>query len=578
MVHSYDIFDTCLVRKCGTPINFFDVLSLRVFNNQPTESERQEFIFFRLEAEGCVNADGVSTLELIYKSFNYNNPKLKGRDELYLTELECERQMLVPSIRIKDEVDQIHIEGNNVIFISDMYLPASFLRERLIQFGFYKDGDKIYVSGDVGKTKASGSLFNYIREKENIEYKDWIHHGDNSSTDIEIPKKLGIKTCRVNHNYTYFQHAWRKYDFSLQYKAKSIVAGLSRAVLQSNEKNDHSAFVTDIICPFYSSWTFRILKDAKNKGIRRLYFCSRDCYQQFQIAHIIQERLFPEIECKYVYLSRQSIAQSDDASKLQYFVQEGLACNESVAIVDTRSQGRTQYLLNNLFTSNGYNPIAAYYFIVFPCNEIKYKIEYVSEINRTYAIGNCNLYSLLIPELEGPIYEIFFSMNNAPRTIGYTMKGNVSVPLFDNNNDNDGYWTINSTFYMNLYKKLLFDFITGYIDTGLYKYSDVVFENIAVVTLNDFFKNPTKEYLMALVDFRCCINGKDIPFVINSSIFQFVKTRGRNCVWKEGSLAYMLPSRLVHLNKKYHIVSRASSSKHLIKRAIKKMYKIIIIS
>lgn len=43
-ISSFDIFDTCLLRKCGTPDNFFDVFSLRVFNGEVEEWVRQEFV------------------------------------------------------------------------------------------------------------------------------------------------------------------------------------------------------------------------------------------------------------------------------------------------------------------------------------------------------------------------------------------------------------------------------------------------------------------------------------------------------------------------------------------------------
>ena len=55
-ISSFDIFDTCLVRKCGTPEGFFDVLSLRAFSNQPHERERQEFVAARILAQNLVQS------------------------------------------------------------------------------------------------------------------------------------------------------------------------------------------------------------------------------------------------------------------------------------------------------------------------------------------------------------------------------------------------------------------------------------------------------------------------------------------------------------------------------------------
>lgn len=550
MVYSFDIFDTCLVRKCGTPINFFDVLSWRVFREEPTESERQEFVCFRLESEGKVNCEGTSTLEKIYDNLRYENPKLWDRNTLYQIEIECEKEMLVPVESIKKEIEKLHNDGHKLVFISDMYLPSAFLRERLEHFGLFFEGDSIYVSGEIGKAKSSGELFQYVGQKENWQYKEWVHCGDNLDADIKVPKSLGIKTHKVIHDYTYYENIWRLSDYSLEYKAKSIAAGLSRSVRCSSESYSHSSFVADITAPLYSAWTYRIFRDANSKGIKRLYFCSRDGYQQYRIAQVIQKELFPEIECKYLYISRQALNQEDETSKLKYYIQEGLACHESVAIVDTRSQGRTQSVLNDLFTQNGYNKICAYYFEVFPCNEIKYSIDYVAEINKLYTSRNSNIHDMLRFDLEGPIYEIFFSMNATPRTVGYEIRDGESRPIFNPPGATEDFWSDDKEKLMEYYSKTLSDYIHGYIQTGLYRYSDLVFTNVAVKTLDDFLSNPRKEYSKALTTFYCKRNNINIPFVSDSGILQYFQSYGCNCYWREGTLAYFLSPRSYQVYKR----------------------------
>lgn len=562
MVYSYDIFDTCLLRKCGTPENFFDVLSWKVFRELPTESERQEFIHFRLESEAELNNTGNATLTKIYENLQYRNLKLKDYHTLYQLELECEKEMLVPIISIKDELDCHHQEGDRIIFISDMYLPTDFLQERLSEFGLYEDGDGLYVSGDIGKSKVTGELYKYISNIESIKYKDWTHCGDNLMADIQVPSKLGIRTKKVNYNFSYYQTSWIKTDLSTKYKTKCIAAGLSKSILYSNRINSHTHFVVDIIAPFYSSWTYRIFNDAQSKNIKRLYFCARDGYQQYKIAQVIQERLFPKITCHYLYISRQSIKQEDESATLLFFKQVGLACNEKVAIVDTRSQGRTQFILNELFTRNGYSPIYAYYFEVFPCNKIKYTIDYCAEVNKPYAIRNRNIEKMLVFDLEGPLFEIFFSMNSMPRTIGYEIINGASFPIFSKVKEKDDCWIIDGDFWMNVYSQLLLDYINGYIQTGLYRYSDLIFNDIAIYTLNDFLSKPRKEYLEALIPFRC----SSIPFISNENIFQLFKSKGRNCIWKEGSLAYILPERIYSLYSMLRNTSLSKSVKKVIRR------------
>jgi len=548
MRYSYDIFDTCLLRKCGSPDNFLDYLSTRAFRDFPTENERQDFICHRLSAECAVSNNGTGTLQEIYNAFHFDNPKLRSRDELYRIELQCERDMLVPSFSIQAEIDSLHKAGEKVIFISDMYLPGAFLQERLSYFKLFKEGDKIFVSCDVRKTKSSGELYEFISRTENIRYKEWTHRGDNTLADVKIPESLGIKTRRVSHDFSFYQNDWKKSEFTLQYKVKSAAAGLSRAVFHSNPYSTHSAFVTDIIAPFYASWTYRVLSDACSRGIERLFFCARDGYQQFLIAQVLQKELFPDIECKYLYISRQALDHEDDAAKLKYLEQEGLACHGKAAIVDMRSQGRTQFIINRMLKENGYNEVRGYYFEIFPCQEIKYDLDYTAEANKIYSLRNNNLSTIFDFSLEGPLYEIYFSMNNSPKTIGYRENHGSVTPIFGDKDMKEDCWIENVGHWMEIHSKLLLDYTEGYVKTGLFRYSDIIFEDVAIFSLNDFFTNPRKEYLQALTGFHCYDRG--LPYVTDSGLFDFFVSRGRNSIWRDGTAAFLLPDVLYRLYKK----------------------------
>lgn len=46
-----------------------------------------------------------------------------------------------------------------------MYLPSDFLKSLLQRFGFWEEGDRIYVSGEIGLTKYSGNLFRYVQKR-----------------------------------------------------------------------------------------------------------------------------------------------------------------------------------------------------------------------------------------------------------------------------------------------------------------------------------------------------------------------------------------------------------------------------
>ena len=140
-ISSFDIFDTCLLRKCGTPENFFDVFSLRVFNGEVEEWARQEFVAERRRAEqkGCDNHS--FTLQDIWSAFDMNHPQILPKNVLYQKELDLEREMLVPVLQMREMVDKCRKKGHRIIFISDMYLSSGFLTELLKKYGFFMEGD-----------------------------------------------------------------------------------------------------------------------------------------------------------------------------------------------------------------------------------------------------------------------------------------------------------------------------------------------------------------------------------------------------------------------------------------------------
>ena len=94
--------------------------------------------------------------------------------------------------QVLDLIRDYRKRGKRILFISDMYLPSDFLRFQLRRFGFWEEGDRIYVSGEIGLTKYSGNLFRYIQREEKISRCSWKHVGDNTYSDYYVPKSMLI--------------------------------------------------------------------------------------------------------------------------------------------------------------------------------------------------------------------------------------------------------------------------------------------------------------------------------------------------------------------------------------------------
>ena len=552
-VSSFDIFDTCLVRKCGTPENFFDIFSLRAFNGEVEEWARQEFVAARQIAQHSIQTYG-TMLHDIWDNFQWQHPLLRPISELHQLEQDLEREMLVPVLAMRGKVDECRKRGDRIIFISDMYLSSAFLIDVMRQNGFFQDGDLLFVSCECKVEKRTGGLFKYIRDEENISYRKWCHYGDNKTGDYSMPRKLGIKATLVNHAYTPYQQQWIDNDYSLGFKYSSILAGIGRALHYSTEWNTHTDFVLDIVAPFYCSLVYRMMKDAEERGIQRLYFCARDAYMMYLIAEKFKP-LFPTIESRFLYISKKSLYEGDEAAKEAYFRQEGVITSmDNVAIVDFRSSGKTLLYLNKWLNDIGAKPIRGYYFEFIAASELKYfSQDYYTEVNTPYIKAGYNLGRLLG---AWNIYEQYFPLNTLKRTIGYSISSEgICSPDFDvdeelETNEMERVEIKDKAYWAEMHKTIMLQYVEEYCTIA--KYSDKIFENCAMPCLAKFFETPQKNYLTPLLDFYAHHwNGKEnivLPYIKKCStaklLFDAILRKKRDSMWRRGTLIYSIPNWL----------------------------------
>ncbi len=547
-ISSFDIFDTCLVRKCGTPENFFDVFSLIVFNHEVPEWARQEFVAARrLTEQKLWQENPRYTFQDIWVEFEWSHQFLKPKKELCQLEQELEREMLVPVLSMRDKVNECRKHGDKIIFISDMYLSSDFLIDILRNYGFYQDGDALYVSCECGAMKWDGELFEYVRKQENLpSFRHWHHFGDNKQGDYNVPKKLGIKCTLVNHAYTPYQQKWVDNDYSLGFKYLSILAGIGRALHYSTEWNTHTDFVLDIIAPFYCSWIYQVLADAQKQGIKRLYFCARDAYQIHKIALAMQP-LFPEVGIEYVYMSRKALYnENNEEAKLAYYKQIGLATTDKVAIVDTTTSGKTLIVLNEFLNAHKCKEVTAYYYLLWNKVDGVDRSKYNVQVFDQYVKDNQPASRFLNHPFIF-IFENYFSINKEPKTIDYKDK----KPVFITDLMEEDCFFTNGYDWAGIHESLLVEYAKAFVKCGLGSYSRDIFERIALPAMNTFFETPHKRYLSAL-DSYCFIekgSSKQYFFIKKSTnIIELIRKK-RNYAWRRGTIYYSFPNWLLAILK-----------------------------
>lgn len=526
-IFSFDVFDTCLCRLCGESRLLFEVLSLKVQKEwEYNEHMRQMFVMARSEAYG-------SSLDEIYGNVAKSFPLPDSPKKMAQMEMETEKQLVAPIVSTRKLVDQLRKKGK-IRYISDMYLPHSFIRERLVEHGFFRDGDELYVSDAVSGWKVDGSLFRYVHEKEKVSYRHWHHYGDNRHSDYVIPRQLGINAHHLYYDYLPYEEKWKTIPM-LHCQWGRIFAGMARAIRLSTEaEEDQKVFVTNLSAPFMVAWVLDIMKKAHQQGVRRLYFCSRDMHTHFLVAKRLNV-LFSDIEVRYLFISVKA-RQFDETLLSNYLIQEGVLSSEQVALVDSNSSGNTLVTINSIARRRHFCPILGYYITYYKSEEsMSPRDEDWQKLNYLKFSPYCDCVNSTAADLlsHRVIVELLFSLNYHDRTIGYEVHGDLIRPILQSDGEDDWHMSGDIRMAKRQNDMMAIAFADAFISTCIYKFFKEILYQLSIPTLLDFYNRPTKKYLTYLH-----------RFFVGSTPYVGCFFGNQKGIWKRGNLIFTLPDVL----------------------------------
>lgn len=303
---SFDIFDTVLIRKCGSPENIFYLLANRLYPDNQELSEA--FLLWRKQAEQKARQrlpkTDVSLVQI------YNNDSLSGFTgytpcQMMDAEIQVENENLIANPAIKTLIEKKREEGYRICFISDMYLDSNTLSDILRREGCLINDEKVYVSCEHNARKSNGQLFDLVRTE--LQPSEWLHFGDHPVSDVKMPRKKGIRASHVNTEFTDTERMLLSQTLSIRSKYElSILTGLLRAARISSGNDTYKKIAADFVSPVYIPYVYFLLEQAQQRGLKRLYFLSRDSYILMKMAEVLQPS-YPTIELRYLFVSRKSL-------------------------------------------------------------------------------------------------------------------------------------------------------------------------------------------------------------------------------------------------------------------------------
>lgn len=333
MVFSFDVFDTCVTRSFAYPHDLFYDLGLQLAPFLPSKRAKQRFaqrfLRARIRAEKrahrLVRPSCAVSIRDIYAQLELPEGLSRSVDELVLSEIQLERESIFAIKATVARLGELRDSGHRVIFMSDMYLPCDVLGPILVDCGVMREGEALYVSCDAGVSKRDGRLFRRVLENEGLNPEELTHFGDNLHADVQMARRSGIRAHHVTDGMLTAREIaldgkrWCKNGGRFELAALSRRLRLLAARGGSSTDEMLNAVIHTTIVPFLLAYVIWVLDQAREKGIRRLYFVARDGEIMFCIAqHLVGPR--GDVELRYLHGSRgawlpPSITPSDDTWK-----------------------------------------------------------------------------------------------------------------------------------------------------------------------------------------------------------------------------------------------------------------------
>jgi FMN phosphatase YigB (HAD superfamily) len=309
---SFDVFDTVLTRAVARPESVFILLGNRLRQAGLTTATAAEFARARVAAEADVRttlAGGECTIDDIYHRLKARGIITHDPASAAAAEVDIERVLVRRIPRLCGLMDSWRARGARTAFISDMYLSSSHIRT-LLEVAGVPAADHLYVSNEHSLSKKNG-LLRAACQSMNVRPRRAIHYGDNAVADMDGARRCGIRAVYVPDAHP------NRFELLLESFAEAsdgataLLAGASRLTrlgAGSLTRGDRAIWdvAAGVAAPILCQFTAWLLRRASDQGIERLYFIARDGQILASIARLLQPRLAPDLEIRYIYGSRRA--------------------------------------------------------------------------------------------------------------------------------------------------------------------------------------------------------------------------------------------------------------------------------
>lgn len=314
-IYSFDVFETCIVRVWAKPSDLFWELGEQLRQEKLIEISADSWQQMRIKAESAAR-DASKTGEVSVEQIYQQLARLLGwsttqTEQAMHKEIALELASLRPVPAIQKRIQALQQANERLIYMSDMYLSEETIRTFLKENNVWSPGSSLYVSSEIGMSKSNGKLFPHCLGQESVKPSQLTHIGDNLHSDVKMAKKQGVKVEPISQTHLNRYEGTIADTTQLPLKFRSLLAGASRLTrLQSQETSPDKQVIWDTtasaVAPMLFGFVHWCLVEAQRRKIQRLYFVARDGQILHKIAQVICKNWGYNIDCRYLYGSRQA--------------------------------------------------------------------------------------------------------------------------------------------------------------------------------------------------------------------------------------------------------------------------------
>lgn len=308
-VVSFDVLEACFTQVCGGSHALYSILARQVYKmlgRTPELSDIEDFAAIRVDAEKQIRQQGIPvTLNAIWECVCLMAGWEWSADFEQL-EMDVLSENLLPIGSVKSQVEAARDAGQHVAFVSCSSFPEKFIRQLLLAHDLIADGDHLFVSHDAD---GCSCVFDSSLSVCDAGLSDVLHTGSPGSTMVALARRRGVPVSLIDRNtFSSAETAVLKAGPGHRYLAERL-AGVMRSLRATGVERcpeTYAELSSQFMAPVTTAFACWILARARERGITRLYFLSRDCQLALKAAQILSPE-FGSIDCRYLQVSRQSL-------------------------------------------------------------------------------------------------------------------------------------------------------------------------------------------------------------------------------------------------------------------------------